>query len=154
MNIFATSPCPKESAKFLDNKRLVKMCLETTQILCTVINENAGEKITPYKSTHKNHPCVKWAGESQENFFWLNIHAMELCGEYKIRFGKVHACTLIASDLPLLDVEKIEQTPFVNCAANKSLGLDFKHINNVHEAYKQYLKARWKLDKMPPKLIK
>ena len=35
MNIFATSPCPVESARFLDDKRVNKMILESAQMMAT-----------------------------------------------------------------------------------------------------------------------
>lgn len=35
MNIFISSPSPTKSAKFLDNSRLIKMILETAQLLST-----------------------------------------------------------------------------------------------------------------------
>lgn len=38
MNIFATSSNPRDCAQSLDDKRLVKMTLETTQILSTVMH--------------------------------------------------------------------------------------------------------------------
>jgi len=41
-------------------------------------------------------------------------------------------------------------SPFANCARNKSLGIDFTTITNVHDAYKNYLCERWKNDKLTP----
>lgn len=35
MNIFVTSECPEQAAKFLDDKRVVKMCAESVQMLAT-----------------------------------------------------------------------------------------------------------------------
>ena len=67
MNIFAIEGNPKtneidwvKSAKSLDNYRVVKMILESCQMLCTTLNELYGEQVAPYRSTHKNHPSTKW----------------------------------------------------------------------------------------------
>ena len=67
------------SAKSQDNYRVVKMILESTQMLCTTINELAGEQVTPYRSTHKNHPSTKWVRESSYNFQCLDDTPLPLC---------------------------------------------------------------------------
>jgi hypothetical protein len=36
-----------------------------------------------------------------------------------------------------------EPKRFCNAASNKTLGLDFTHVADVHDAYRQYLLARW-----------
>lgn len=51
MNIFVTNTKQKEAVKDLDNKRLVKMVLETAQILST----NLPSHLAPYKPTHASH---------------------------------------------------------------------------------------------------
>lgn len=35
-----------------------------------------------------NHPWVKWAMESNENYSWLYFYAMDMIDEYKRRFDK------------------------------------------------------------------
>ena len=49
-----------------------------------------------------------------------------------------------------MNIELHEPDEFVNCAANASLNLNFKHLNTV-DAYKQYLNARWSTDKITPR---
>ena len=153
INIFFTSPCPLECAKNLDTKRVNKMILESCQMLSTAINENGGVGI--YKSTHKNHPSTKWATESYENWMWLWKHMISLGIEYKKRRGKVHKSfkTFVLSDIRnkaecLLPKKGL--TDFPNCAANKELGISYKHHKNVHTAYMLYLNARWDNDKREP----
>ena len=64
MNIFFLDKCPKKSAEMQCNKHIVKMPLESTQMLCSVwYKYNYGGRV-PYKQTHKNHPCTLWEGES------------------------------------------------------------------------------------------
>lgn len=150
MNIFVTSPCPKQSARFLDDKRKIKMCLESTQMLCTALNVNG--VTTPYRTAHLNHPCSIWARESRQNFLWLWEHGMELANEYNRIYGKTHACKSI--------LEQIKQyasvlpdkglTPFANCARAKLLGIDYTTESNVYYAYQGYLNERWENDKREP----
>ena len=42
MNIFVTDPCPYKSAKVLPDKHIVKMPLETCQMLAIVASEKWG----------------------------------------------------------------------------------------------------------------
>ena len=46
----------------------------------------------PLKGGYHNHPCTRWAGETQSNFVWLCEHAFALATEYEYRFGKTHYC--------------------------------------------------------------
>lgn len=162
MNIFITSPCPKKCAEYLDNKRVVKMVLESTQMLCTALNELAGEQITPYKSTHKNHPCNVWVRESLENFYWLVSHALALSNEYERRYNKRHKCLSVIRQVVNIphtftfkgEFPKHELTTFPNCARNKSLGIDYTGEENVFIAYRKYLNDRWDTDKQPPRWYK
>ena len=104
MNIFAIEGSGNEidwvkSAKSQDNYRVVKMILESCQMLCTTLNELSGDKVTTYKSTHKNHPSSKWARESSANFTFLILHTSALIQEYKQRFnGKNHKCEKVLAE--------------------------------------------------------
>ena len=49
----------------------------------------------PYETkagAFRNHPCTIWAADSIYNTAWLIAHGIALCGEYKHRYGKIHAC--------------------------------------------------------------
>lgn len=151
MNIFVTHSCPIESAKFLDDKRVVKMCLETAQMLCAALNEQG--VITPYKTTHRNHPCNVWARASLSNWQWLLAHGIALCDEYTARYGKVHKCRAVLDEIAELAAGVLPNTgltPFANCARNKEQGVDYTMCKDVHMAYQQYLNDRWDLDKREP----
>lgn len=142
MNIFATDPCPIASAKALDDKRVVKMTLESCQILNTTLI-TLGATGIGYKPTHKNHPCVLWAGKSLGNYIWLHDHLEALLNEYTSRYGKIHKCSEhldgLVEPILILPFPTTKQTPFVNCT-------DFKHITDVHEAYKECLRTKWAND--------
>jgi len=80
MNIFALHNCPIESAKIQHDKHVVKMILESAQMLCSVFDNEKYNDI-PYKRTHYNHPCTVWTRTDLNNFYWLVNHALALCNE-------------------------------------------------------------------------
>jgi hypothetical protein len=105
MNIFVLDYNPKMCAIYHNDKHVIKMILEQSQILCGVHWVEGGE--APYKLTHKNHPCSIWARECIENYIWLCDLSLELCAEYTYRYGKRHKsqdiiewCLLNAPVLP------------------------------------------------------
>lgn len=93
MNIFILDENPELAARYHCDKHVIKMILETAQILSTVIRlqRNVPVDISIYKVTHQNHPCVKWASKSLANMTWLFRLGVELCKEYNYRWGKYHA---------------------------------------------------------------
>lgn len=152
MNIFVTDVCPYISANNLDNKRMVKMLLESTQLLCTAINENGGK--TPYRTTHKNHPSAVWARKTRMNFEWLFRHASQLSLNYTKVYGKKHKCQEILNKIYLDNLDEYipfgNLTEFANCAAHNGKGIDFKYEKDVPLAYKLYLIERWNTDAKKP----
>ena len=149
MNIFFTDPDPVKCAEYLDNKRVVKMVLESCQMLATAINETGGK--APYKSTHKNHPSNVWVRESYDNFMWLWEHMVALSDEYERRYGKKHKSYLIFTNSDILVqaqslLPKLGLTSKPNCAANQDKGISYKHISDIYTAYKLYLNDRWETD--------
>ncbi len=69
MNIFALDTDPVTCAQYHCDKHVIKMILESVQMLSTTCSILGAE--APYKPTHANHPCTKWVRESWENFGWL-----------------------------------------------------------------------------------
>ena len=94
MNIFVLSKCPHRAAIALVDKHVVKMILESVQLLSTafifVVPENERENIPHYKKAHMNHPCAVWARERRMNFMWLGLLALAISKEYTYRYKKVH----------------------------------------------------------------
>lgn len=91
MNIFYLDHDPIKAAQCLNDKHIVKMCLEGAQILSTVSWRYNVE--APYKSTHKNHPAVLWAGNTLENWHWTVKNSLAIAKEYTFRYGKRHKAT-------------------------------------------------------------
>lgn len=103
MNIFVLDEDPTVAAKYHCDKHVVKMVLESAQLLSTTcrildgidpradFSIQTGRKIiTVYKATHINHPCAIWARKSTANYRWLGSLALSLCEEYTFRYGKRH----------------------------------------------------------------
>lgn len=88
MNIFILDYNPKVCAQMHCDKHVVKMILETTQMLCTIHNSYGLE--AGYKPTHLNHPCTIWARESKSNYLWLCELLTELHNEWQWRFNHQH----------------------------------------------------------------
>ena len=116
MNIFVLSECPVEAAQMQCNVHVVKMILESAQMLCTAHRELDGDVPDVfYKSTHKNHPSTIWARSDAANYTWLYDHFIGLCDEYTYRYGKTHLCDTKFRDVLLFSPNNIpieERTPF------------------------------------------
>lgn len=90
MNIFFLSLNPKEAARLHCDKHVVKMIIESAQLLYSahwMLNPedlHAGA----YKIAHKNHPCSIWVRQSISNYMWLASLGWWLCKEYQYRYGE------------------------------------------------------------------
>lgn len=86
MNIFALDIDPVLAAQYHADKHVVKMIVETAQLLC-----NAHRPCdAPYKRTHYNHRCSRWSRKSTANYLWLCDLGLALCAEYTKRYRKRH----------------------------------------------------------------
>ena len=88
MNIFILDNEIEKCARAHVDKHICKMVLESAQLLCTAVNYYAGEQVTPYKSSHVNHPCAIWVRESLHNFRYLVDLMDALNKEYLFRYNK------------------------------------------------------------------
>lgn len=155
MNIFLLSLCIKKCAKYHCDKHVVKMILETTQLLYTahwVLNSHESirqtitnkEKLTPYKPFAKNHPCGKWVRECQCNYKWLVKLGLELCKEYKKRYSKTHKCEKhlewLKLNIPNYKniCEKEEITILPQAMPDQYKTKNPKNNNDIVEAYRRY----------------
>ena len=145
INIFVTHPDPVISAWSLDDKRVIKMILESAQLLSTALFLHKGEIAGLYKPSHINHPCTKWVARNQSNFGWLTEHAFALCCVYQTAYDKRHK----SSDVIELAAHLIQYLPpgelssFENCTP-------FKDRPDIINNYKQYLNSKWDSDKLKP----
>lgn len=146
MNIFVLDKDPAMAARMLCDKHVVKMILETAQMLCTAVHAN-GHTNTPYRPTHKKHPCTLWVNESKENWDWLVVHGEEMCLEYTRRYGKVHKSQAViewCKNSGLGPKNSVGLTPF-----KQAMPAIYKAENPV-TAYRNYYRgeksgfAKWK----------
>ena len=72
MNIFYLNSDPVVAAEKQYNKHVVKMILESAQLLCSAHHMLDSEIDVPYKLTHKNHPSAVWTRRSLQNYAWLH----------------------------------------------------------------------------------
>jgi len=107
MNVFVLDQDPRVCATYHNDKHVVKMILETAQLLCGVHHMTESNLDVPYGLSHKNHPCSIWARKSLENYIWLCDLGMELSKEYTHRYGKKHKsqdiiewCLINLPDIP------------------------------------------------------
>ena len=108
MNIFYLDKNPSIAAEMACDKHVVKMILESAQLLSTahrvIDGDEYADKVGLYKMAHKNHPSTIWTRTSTENYMWLNRYFGALCREYTYRYGKHHASERLLG--PLAHVPK------------------------------------------------
>ena len=93
MNIFYLHKNPYKAAQYQYNKHVVKMILESAQMLCTAhhcYGSAEQQANVPYKQAHLNHPSTVWARQSRETYMWLYYHMIGLGNEYTKRYNKQH----------------------------------------------------------------
>lgn len=135
MNIFILDYNPVRAAQYQCDKHVVKMILESAQIMSTVAHKNNIQ--TVYKPTHANHPCTIWAGSYKDNYDWLIHHALALCEEYTYRYNKIHKSQKIIESLThVSDILKKGCSEFVQCVPE-----DLKQ-KCVVESYRAYYKTK------------
>ena len=119
MNIFYLDKDPVKAAKVQYNKHVVKMILESAQMLCAahhICGNKYQQDNVPYKLAHKNHPSTIWVRENSLHYDWLFSHMMALGYEYRLRYGKQHLsiskCSMFLGNHPEnIPHEEFEQPP-------------------------------------------
>ena len=118
MNIFVLDSSPLLAAQQQCDKHVVKMIVESAQMLSTAhrlldgkvrvverFNADTGKTRKAkiwllddkrldadlYAAVHTGHPCTIWTMESLANYLWHYQHFVALCDEYTHRYGKKHA---------------------------------------------------------------
>ena len=117
MNIFVLDTDPRAAALYHCNKHVLKMILETGQMLCTShwmhhlwnadkslsdfkrvrdaqgwLYENVPKKEQPpWKLTHARHPCTRWVSENVSNYGWTLTLGESLLTQYTVRYNKKHS---------------------------------------------------------------
>jgi len=161
MNIFVVHEDPKVAARSLCDQHIVKMPLETSQIMNNCIMHIGHSGImAPF---NPKHPACIWAENGEENFFWLAAHGLELCSEFERRFGKIHgslskikqAFRIYCEEtigIPIELTDRISAKP----VSFRYIGpQEFKDDNSVVNSYRNFYNldksrfARWNRSKPP-----
>ena len=168
MNIFILDKDVKKNAQYHCDKHVVKMILETAQLLCGVhhmtpqvtpqvdplSNRLSTDQVTdqvPYKLSHKNHPCAIWARESLTNYLYLCELGLALCDEYTHRYGKRHKSSEVIMWC-ILNRPNIPDKGFTEPA--KAMPEEYK-VKSVVQSYRNYYCgakvgfATWKKREIP-----
>lgn len=140
MNIFFTNYSPETCAQEHVDKHVVKMVLETAQLLSGAVQQAVGRPIDGlYRPTHMNHPCARWVRTNHDNFRWTVRLGIALGREFEHRYGKVHKSTAV-----------ILQAMKYGCYLNngpttlppRAMPMEFNAAPTAVEAYRLYVAAR------------
>lgn len=164
MNIFAVDEDPIIAARALPDKLVVKMPIESVQMLAPWAFNTHGVLISKPDGGHygtkgyAHHPCTKWQYEDPANVAWLLLHAFGLCAAYTERYGKNHGILPALFQLAQLYEEKHglpsdhfkSHTPFP-----LAMPAQFKDENDRTGSYRRYMNgakgyAEWRYTE-PPK---
>lgn len=155
MNVFVLDYDPKTAAEMHCDKHVVKMILETAQLLSTAHRLLDGseyesktkngrkrmkwrltgeEEVNLYQAFSEKHPCAIWARESSDNYDWLYKLFIGLNEEYTHRYRRVHKCMTMSPYLKKLprNIPICEMTEFPQAMPEDSKTKD------AVEAYQNY----------------
>ncbi|WP_417605441.1 pyrimidine dimer DNA glycosylase/endonuclease V [Oceanimonas baumannii] len=150
MNIFILDNNIERCAEYHCDQHVVKMILESVQILCTALNKKGFE--TPYKSTHMKHPSVLWVEASYDNFQWLTQLTYALNAEYRYRYRKEqdHKSMPVLAQIQQFTYPAIGLTEFAQAMPDQ-----YKVPGNAVQAYRNFYLgdkmkfARWTRREVP-----
>tara|TARA_B100000287_G_scaffold435626_1_gene505077 strand:- start:5621 stop:6250 length:630 start_codon:yes stop_codon:yes gene_type:complete len=151
MNIFVVHEDPYLAACALPDKLVVKMPVETAQMLAVIYSPHMHDigplfkaDGTPYntkKGAWKNHPCTQWAAKNRHNINWLLQHGIGLCDEFRYRYGKDHGSepAIRLAGMMWSGTCWEKHSPFVRCMPD-----EFKNDTSIStvEAYRRYLLSK------------
>lgn len=141
MNVFVLAHDPVTAAQLHCDKHVVKMPLETAQLLSTALHQHrCGAGAHLYAPTHERHPCALWAAETRANFEWLVRLGLALVAEHALRYAHTaagkrgHASRIVIESAAAL-ASAIPAGPLTPFA--QAMPEECKHPDPV-VAYRQY----------------
>lgn len=174
MNIFVLDPSPVLAAQLQCDKHVVKMIVESAQMLSTAHRMLDGKpgidvRTDPisgksrrikiwtldgsidskmYAAVHTGHPCTVWTMMSDANYRWHYDHFVALCDEYTHRYGKVHNTdSALRSVLrnPPTTIQRGPITPFPLAMKSNPECMDFSDPVASYRKFYQTKQARFKM---------
>ena len=165
MNIFVLHKDPRIAASMMCDKHVVKMIVETNQLLSAVLDLNykpeliteKDEKgyhvskqlgLASYPIAHRKHGCTLWAAEARDNYRWLLRHLQWMCYEYYKRYGKIHSLEnrlmIYRGQEQHLNFKRKTMTPFYQGMPDDVKDKDVvKAYRDYYNKYK-FTFAKWK----------
>lgn len=174
MNIFALDDNPRAAAAMHCDKHVVKMVLETAQLMSTMVHAldaknvfyahvdgydsprpfyyiNKEQHFPIYKPTHANHPCSLWLRESLQNAMWLAQLGEGLSEEHDIRYGhpsfkSISVIRNIFTVLARLPLPNGRRTPFALAMPKEIVLLNLDPVQSYRLYYASAKRgiAKWK----------
>ena len=147
MNIFYLNRDPVKAAQVQYNKHVVKMILESAQMLCTAHHHYDNGHNVPYKKAHYNHPSTIWCRQNASQYMWLYDHMIALGKEYTKRYKKTHLtitkCKEPLRHLPLgIPDSTFTEPPQCMPDQYKVIGDSLSAYWNYYEQEKQLIKGK------------
>lgn len=164
MNIFVLDKNPIVAAQLQCDKHVVKMIVESAQMLSTAHRmldgqeykapSKSGKRMVKkwklknhddviYSAVHMGHPCTVWTMESNANYEWHYKHFIALCDEYTFRYGKTHG-----TDIKLREILKKvpSHIPWTNLYTPFKLAMQHEpqcmHKNDPVRSYQEYYQTK------------
>ena len=175
MNIFYLDRDVRKAAEYHCDKHVVKMILESAQLLCTAhrvldgtpyLGSSVSEKrnvarwklpdereAIMYRACHVHHPCGVWVRANIDHYRWLYDLMYYLIYEYKHRYnGKTHKCEDLLQPLlnapyniPIVDWQ---EPPQAMPDDSKVVGDSVQAYRNYYMNHKRRM-ANWKVRGQP-----
>ena len=163
MNIFYVDKDPVIAAQMMCDKHVVKMILESAQMLSTahrvLDGDDYADDVGLYKMVHKNHPSTIWVRSSELNYRWLWEHYVALMNEYTYRYGKTHATSKLRNALDKtpdnMPPIQLTDTPFTDppqCMPAYCKGDDTVKAYQTYYIVEKSGFAKW-TNRVPPKFF-
>ena len=158
MNVFFLDRDPQIAAQFHNDKHVVKMILESAQLLSTAhrVLDGNDKGVLPdarndvlYKATHRNHPSAVWVRRELDHYRWVHDLLYFLIGEFRYRYGKPHATERLQPflldaphNIPMDGPFIMEDPP--QCMPDDSKHEDCVTAYRTYYARHKYHIAQWK----------
>mmetsp|Transcript_28037 Transcript_28037/g.45124 ORF Transcript_28037/g.45124 Transcript_28037/m.45124 type:complete len:262 (-) Transcript_28037:144-929(-) len=165
MNIFFLSMSPKQAARWHANIHVVKMIVETAQLLCNVHHRQREHCLPPYVNKsripykesaagHRKLGSMIWVAESLGNYRWAVQLGLELCIEYNKGRGRAAGKTSKHKTQKVLEWLRDHEPSFLRSkrtpvkAKHLAMPPRFKKAASSVQAYRDYYYSKRRKMKM------
>lgn len=177
MNIFILDKNPLKAAQQHCDAHVVKMIVESGQMLSTAHRILDGKQeirasvsgktkqkywalsdqreVMLYRAVHVKHPCTLWTMKTKSNYNWHYRLFKALCDEFKFRYGKDHLTDKELSEYLLHCPKNIpsgNMTPFaLAMGSNPECMFDdpVKSYRSFYKTKQERFKMTWKKRSIP-----